>query len=307
MPAAAEGFDAEVIAAFGRHLIVRDAALREMRARPSGRRLSIVCGDRVRCEHDRVHDEMMVVEVRPRATLLARSSLRGDSEPVVANVTQLIVVIAPKPKPDYFIIDRYLCAATAAGIAGAVAVNKADLAGDAVDAEELAVLAAVGYPHITCSAKSGSGLDALRGLLSRGVSVLVGQSGVGKSSLVRALLPRAAVETGELVREEEGRHTTTASRAYALDSGGTLMDSPGVRDFAPALDHLDAKTLGFPEIAQRAPACRFADCKHMQEPACAVMTAVEAREISARRYESYRRLRRRHAELTQARGYQKKR
>ncbi len=306
-PATADVFDAEVIAAFGRHLIVRDAQLRELRARPSGRRLSIVCGDRVRCEQDRVHDEMLVVEVLPRTTLLARSNVRGDSEPVVANVTQLVVVIAPVPKPDFFIVDRYLCAATSAGIAGAIAVNKADLAAEAPDADELAVLAAGGYPHITCSARSGTGLDGLRGLLARGVNVLVGQSGVGKSSLVRALLPRAVVETGELVREEEGRHTTTASRAYALDSGGTLMDSPGVRDFAPALEHLDARTLGFPEVAHRSSGCRFADCKHMQEPGCAIMAAVEAREMSARRYESYRRLRRRHAELIQARGYQRRR
>ncbi len=306
-PATADEFDAEVIAAFGRHLIVRDSDQRELRARPSGRRLSIVCGDRVRCTHDRVHDEMLVVEVRPRTTLLARSSLRGDSEPVVANITQLIVVIAPVPKPDYFMVDRYLCAATAAGISGAVAVNKADLDGGAVDDEDLAGLTIAGYPHVACSAKSGSGLDALRSLLSQSVSVLVGQSGVGKSSLVRALLPRAVVETGELVREEEGRHTTTASRAYALDSGGTLMDSPGVRDFAPALEQLDARTLGFPEVEQRASGCRFADCKHMQEPGCAIMAAVETREMSARRYESYRRLRRRHAELIQARGYQRKR
>jgi ribosome biogenesis GTPase / thiamine phosphate phosphatase len=305
-PDAPAEFDAEVIAAFGRHLIVRDAARTELRARPSGRRLSIVCGDRVRCRHDRVHDELLVVEVLPRSSLLARSNLRGDSEPVVANISQLVVVIAPVPHPDFFVVDRYLCAATAAGIAGAVAVNKADLA-DAVDGAELAALAAAGYAHVACSAKTGSGLDALRGLLSRAVNVLVGQSGVGKSSLVRALLPRAVVETGELVRDEEGRHTTTASRAYTLDSGGTLMDSPGVRDFAPAIDQLDAKTLGFPEVARRAAGCRFQDCKHLQEPGCAIIAAVEAREISARRYESYRRLRRRYGELIQARGYQKKR
>lgn len=306
-PATAAGFDAEVIAAFGRHLIVRDAARAELRARPSGRRLSIVCGDRVRCERDRKHDEVLVIEVNPRTTLLARSNLRGDSEPVVANISQLVVVIAPVPQPDFFVVDRYLCAATAAGIAGAVAVNKSDLSPGAIDAGELEALAGAGYPHVACSAKSGSGVDALRELLSRSVSVLVGQSGVGKSSLVRALLPRAVVETGELVRAEEGRHTTTASRAYDLDSGGTLIDSPGVRDFAPAIDQLDARTLGFPEVARHAPDCRFLDCKHLQEPGCAILAAIEAREISARRYESYRRLRRRYADLIQARGYQKKR
>jgi ribosome biogenesis GTPase / thiamine phosphate phosphatase len=303
VPATADQFEAEVIAAFGRHLILRDDANHELKARPAGRRLSIVCGDRVRCELDRAHDELLAVEVLPRKTLLARASLRGDSEPVVANITQLVVVIAPRPEPDFFVVDRYLCAATAAGIAGAIAVNKSDIGADAIDRTELDILARAGYAHIACSAKLGSGLDDLRGLLARGVSVLVGQSGVGKSSLVRALLPLAAVTTGELVREEEGRHTTTASRAYPLDSGGTLIDSPGVRDFAPAVDQLDAKTLGFPEVAQRAHGCKFQDCKHLQEPSCAVIAAVETGDVCARRYESYRRLRRRYSDLVEARGY----
>jgi ribosome biogenesis GTPase / thiamine phosphate phosphatase len=300
-------FEAEVIAAFGRHLIVRDAAGRELRARPSGRRLSIVCGDRVRCEADRAHDEILAVEVLARSTLLARANLRGESEPVVANITQLVVVVAPLPAPDFFIVDRYLCAATAAGIAGAIAVNKSDLETNKIDPAELAALAAAGYRLATCSAKARSGLDELRTLLAGSVNVLVGQSGVGKSSLVGALLPEAVIETGGLVREEEGRHTTTVSRAYALESGGTLIDSPGVRDFAPALEQLDAQTLGFPEVDARAANCKFQDCKHLQEPGCAVIAAVEAGALYARRYESYRRLRRRYSDLIQARGYRRER
>ncbi len=297
----ADEFDAEVIASFGRHLLVRDAAGGQRRARPSGRKLNIVCGDRVRCEFDRAHDEVLVVEVLPRRTLLARANLRGASEAVVANITQLVVVVAPLPQPDFFIVDRYLCAATSAGLRGAIAVNKADL-GDAVDAAELEAFCKAGYRHVACSAKSGSGLAELEGLLANSVSVLVGQSGVGKSSLVSALLPDAEVQTGELMREEEGRHTTTASRAYALRCGGTLIDSPGVRDFAPAIDHLDAKTLGFPEAMRLAPGCRFLDCRHMQEPGCALIQAVETGEVSARRYESYRRLRRLYSDLVEARG-----
>src|SRR5882672_2669051 len=232
-------FDAEVIAAFGRHLLVRTADARELRARPAGRKLSIVCGDRVRCEHDRAHDEVLAIEVLRRSTVLARANLRGESEPVVANITQLIVVLAPLPQPDFFIVDRYLCAATAAGIAGGIAVNKSDLTANKLADDELAAYAAAGYMHISCSAQSGDGLDALRALLAGAVSVLVGQSGVGKSSLVSALLPQAAIATGELMRDEEGRHTTTASRSYSLASGGALIDSPGVRDFAPAIEQLE--------------------------------------------------------------------
>ena len=184
----ADEFEAEVIAAFGRHLLVR-AGAQELRARPAGRRLSIVCGDRVRCEADRAHDEVLIVEVLPRKTLLARANLRGESEPVVANITQLVVVVAPLPAPDFFIVDRYLCAATAAGIAGSVAINKSDLDANNMTDEDVAALAAAGYSRVSCSATSGQGLAELRVLLAGAVSVLVGQSGVGKSSLVNALLP----------------------------------------------------------------------------------------------------------------------
>jgi len=297
----ADTFDADVIAAFGRHLLVRDAAGTELRARPSGRKHSIVCGDRVRCEPDPKHDELLIVEVLPRRTLLARANLRGASEPVVANITQLVVVVAPLPAPDFFVVDRYLCAATAAGIAGVIAVNKADLA-DALDAAELSAYTSAGYSHLACSAKAGSGLDPLQQALGGAISVLVGQSGVGKSSLVAALLPEVEVTTGELMREEEGRHTTTASRAYPLKPDGTLIDSPGVRDFAPAIDQLDERTLGFPEVERLAPGCRFQDCRHMQEPDCAVIAAVEDESLLARRYESYRRLRRLYSDLVKARG-----
>jgi len=299
--ATADKFDAEVIAAYGRHLLVR-AGEQQLRARPAGRRLIIVCGDRVRCEVDRAHDEVLAVEVLPRKTLLARANLRGESEPVVANITQLVVVVAPVPQPDFFIVDRYLCAATAAGIRGAVAINKSDLEANKIAREEIDALAAAGYARITCSAVDGHGLAELRTLLSGAVSVLVGQSGVGKSSLVNALLPKSQIETGGLMREEEGRHTTTASRSYPLDSGGSLIDSPGVRDFAPAIEQLDGETLGFPEVDRRARNCKFQDCRHMQEPSCAIIAAVEAGEFSARRYESYRRLRRRYSDLIEARG-----
>jgi ribosome biogenesis GTPase len=299
-----DAFDAEVIAAFGRHLLVRDAAGAELRARPSGRKLSIVCGDRVRCEPDRKHNELLIIDVLPRKTLLARANLRGASEPVVANISQLVVVVAPLPAPDFFVVDRYLCAATAAGIAGVIAVNKSDLDGG-LDAADLEAYASAGYSHLACSAKAGAGLDTLKRALTGAVSVLVGQSGVGKSSLVSALLPETEIATGDLMREEEGRHTTTASRAYPLfetPGGGTLIDSPGVRDFAPAIDQLDERTLGFPEVARLASSCRFLDCRHMQEPDCAVIAAVDDASLNARRYESYRRLRRLYTDLVKARG-----
>jgi ribosome small subunit-dependent GTPase A len=134
------------------------------------------------------------------------------------------------------------------------------------------------------------------------VAALVGQSGVGKSSLVRQLVPQSEAQIGELDRDEEGRHTTTTSRLFDLPRGGHLIDSPGVRDFAPAIDRLDSRTLGFAEVERLAPGCRFQDCQHMREPGCAVQKAAENGELDARRYESYRRMRRLYDDLVKARG-----
>jgi len=145
-------------------------------------------------------------------------------------------------------------------------------------------------------------MEAVSATCAGATTALVGQSGVGKSSLIRRFVPQAEIAVGELMREEEGRHTTTASRLFDLPGGGGLIDSPGVRDFAPAIDRLDSSYLGFIEVARLAPQCRFTDCRHMREPGCAVIAAVAASTMHPRRYESYRRLRRLFEELTEARG-----
>ncbi len=295
-------FDACITAVFGRDLLVRDAAGRELRARVLGRRLTVVCGDEVLCEPDARHGEINVVEARPRRTALYRSSARGGAEPVVANLSQLLVVLAPLPSPDLFVVDRYVAAATSAQVSATLVLNKCDLeVGDELRVE-LAAYADAGARTIACSVRSGEGIDSLLEACSQSVSALVGQSGVGKSSLVRRLIPDAEVAIGELVRKDEGRHTTTISRMFNLPRGGRLIDSPGVRDFAPAIDRLDARDLGFAEVAQLAMKCRFQDCLHMREPACAVQSAAATGKLHPRRYESYRRLRRLYDELTQARG-----
>ena len=292
-----------VIAAFGRHLVVRTADGTPLSARPFGRTLGVVCGDEVRCRVDRQHEEVYVIEVLPRRNALWRANARGGAEAVVANLTRLLVVLAPLPLPDFFVIDRYLCAATAAAIPAALIVNKADLGIDAVPAVELDAYAAAGFAALPCSAASGAGMAELLAALAPGaVAALVGQSGVGKSSLVRRLLPEAEIAVGELVRAEEGRHTTTAARLFDLPHGAALIDSPGVRDFAPAVSTLDERTLGFPEVARLAPGCRFSDCRHLREPGCAVRAAAEDGRWHARRYESYRRLRRQWEEFRANRG-----
>jgi ribosome biogenesis GTPase / thiamine phosphate phosphatase len=283
---------ARVTATHRRLLYVRDEAGREQPARFGRRELSIACGDLVQCEFDVQHAELRVAAVEPRSNGLYRSNSRGGGELIAANLTQLMVVIAALPRPDFFVADRYLCAAHCNGIAGIVLLNKRELPLPDELERELDAWRAAGIAVLDVSAHTGQGLDPLRAQLSGHISMLVGQSGVGKSSLLRALLPECDTAVGELIRDDEGRHTTTATRLYALPGGGDLLDSPGVRDFSPAIDHLDPAALGFAEVDSLAPHCRFADCRHLREPGCAVRASVDVGKVSPRRYESYRRLRR---------------
>ncbi len=296
-------FDAQVIAAYGRHLVVRDAEGREHRARPFGRRLQAVCGDHVRCQADAAHGEVHALELRPRRSALLRSSLRGESEAVVANLTLLAVVVAPAPAADLFVVDRYLCAAASAGMQALLVLNKTDLPGAAALLDALDPYRSAGYEVVACCARRGDHLGALRAALAGHTSALVGQSGVGKSSLVTGLVPGADAAAGTLDRDEEGRHTTTRSALFDLPGGGALIDSPGVRDFAPAIEALEPRSLGFVEVDRLATGCRFQDCRHLREPGCAVRGAAESGALDARRYESYRRLRRLYEDLTAARGH----
>jgi ribosome biogenesis GTPase len=299
---------AEVIATYGRHLLLQDVTGARYKARPLGRKLEIVCGDQVECSFQ--GEELLVSGTLPRTSLLRRATLRAHSEALAANLTRMAVVVAPLPVPDLFLVDRYLCAAECAGIEALVVLNKHDLPGAAEVRAALQAHESLGYAVVAASTHVGTrgdsppaqGIAPLRQALHEGTTILVGQSGVGKSSLTQQLAPGAAgVAVGDLVREEEGRHTTTASCLYECEGGGRIMDSPGVRDFAPAIDDLDGATLGFREVARLAGHCRFLDCRHMQEPGCAVRDAVEAGTMDARRYESYRRLRRLYEQLWQQR------
>ena len=298
-------FEAEVIAAYGRHLRVRDATGGEHDARPFGRRVQAVCGDRVACEHDAAHAEVHVTEVLQRSNVLERATTRGGAEAVVANLSQIVVVIAPAPVPDLFVADRYVAAAASLCIEALIALNKIDL----LDNEARSIADAMlvpyrkaGYRCVTCSATRPESLTALRTALAAHVSVMVGQSGVGKSSLIGALVPNLDIATGALDRDAEGRHTTTSACRYDLPGGGAIIDSPGVRDFAPAIDTLEPSSLGFLEVDRLSTQCRFADCQHLREPGCAVRSAAEDGTLDARRYESYRRLRRLFEDLREKRG-----
>jgi ribosome biogenesis GTPase len=282
-----------VIASFGRAVQVEDERGEIVDCAVFGRRLEIVCADRVLFERGAAR-QGLVHELLPRRTAITRLNSRGESELVATNATQLVVVIANPPLPDFFLADRYLAAAEAVGIPGLIVLNKIDMESARAEEcrEELATYEQLGYRTALVSAHTGAGLAGLLDALRGHTSLFVGQSGVGKSSLLNALSPEAATRIREIVAKTgKGSHTTTRTGLFKLPGGGELLDSPGVRDFAPGPDLLTHAVDGFREIVAAASACRFGDCQHIEEPDCAVLAAVESGAITERRYRSYRQLR----------------
>lgn len=237
----------------------------------------------------------VVTALMSRHNLLARPDKQGLPRLLAANVDQILVVAAPRPAYSRELIDQYLAAAELTGITPVLLFNKTDLLDEEsrptvfADLEEYC---RIGYRLIQASTKLRHGLDELIETLKGKTSVFVGQSGVGKSSLVKALLPGVEISIGELSESSGlGQHITSASRLYHLPHGGQIIDSPGVREFR--LWQASSETLaeGFVEFRPHLGHCRFRDCRHDNEPGCAILTAVEKGEISWRRLENFYRIR----------------
>lgn len=279
-----------VVATYSRRMGLRLSDGKEVDARIKGKRLRPVCGDHVEAEPIPNETDWLITRIHERSNELRRPNLRGKIEVLAANIDRLLVMAAGTPQPDWAIVDRYLCAAELISVAAAVVYNKSDLPVVSSLDEVLADYDRIGYVTVRCSAKSGDNFESVSSLLSDGVSIVVGQSGVGKSSLINRLLGDQQQRTASISgKTGEGRHTTVNSALLQLPGGGAVIDSPGVRDYAPALQPEDVGT-GFREIANAAQNCRFANCNHLREPGCAVKQAVDDNMISKRRYDTYRHL-----------------
>lgn len=289
-PTADSGCHATVISHFGNEVLIQTPDGERLRAVPRQNLPTLATGDRVRYETNNA-GLASIHAVAPRHGILSRLSKKQE-KPVAVNIDKVLIVSAAKPALKTGLIDRYLVACELAGLPATIIFNKIDLL-DAKQCSEvktrLAAYANIGYPVIFLSAKTGEGIERLQQLLEGCTSVLVGHSAVGKSSLIKALIPLATPRIGAISEaSKKGRHTTTHSELYQLANGGMIIDSPGVREFA--LVAVDAQQLaqGFREFRPYFGQCKFRDCTHTSEPGCAISQVAEQGLISHARVESYR-------------------
>lgn len=249
----------------------------------------VVVGDEAVCEAD--GGDCVIVDIVPRRNYVIRraSNLSKESHIIAANVDQaLLMVTLRSPETPKEFADRFLVTCEAYKVPAAILLSKIDLQDAEAVAEFRAVYEGAGYRVLEVSAKEGRGVEEVRELLAGRTTLVSGNSGVGKSTLIQTINPSLDIRTGEISdSHHKGRHTTTFSTMYPLAEGGAVIDTPGIKGFG-LLDIDDAELWHyFPEMMRVAPGCRFYNCTHTHEPGCAVVEAVKAGEIAWSRYESY--------------------
>ncbi|PQQ42656.1 ribosome biogenesis GTPase RsgA [Photorhabdus luminescens] len=290
-----------VISRFGQHADVEaeDGSIQRCNIRRTIR--SLVTGDQVvwrpslQTQAD-VKVNGIVEAVHERTSVLTRPDYYDGIKPIAANIDQIVIVSAILPELSLNIIDRYLVACETLGIEPLIVLNKIDLLDEESREwvnEIMSTYHNIGYRVLKLSSHTGEGMEELTKMLAGRISIFAGQSGVGKSSLLNTLLPEDEAEI--LVNQVSdvsglGQHTTTTSRLYHFPHGGDVIDSPGVREFG--LWHLTSEqvTLGFIEFRDYLGGCKFRDCKHRDDPECALRKAVEDNEITQERFENYHRI-----------------
>lgn len=273
-----------VVAAYGKRYGVEVEDGSQISCVTRGKKNDLACGDRVEVKMTDTH-EGVVEKLHSRSSLLFRSNAY-KTKTLASNVTQVIIVLATTPSFYEALLNRCLIAAEAAKIKALIVLNKCDLADNTEAMKLLSIYQNLGYQVQPLSAKND--IAPLKQWLKNQTSVLVGQSGMGKSTIVNALLPNSAVRTQEVSTVlDSGKHTTTAAHLYHLDSDSDLIDSPGLQEFG--LNHLNIEELehAFIEFRPFLGKCRFNNCKHLHEPDCAVISAVESGKISPVRLAFY--------------------
>ncbi len=298
---------ARVISHHGRQLYAETEDLKKIKCKMRQNLGDIACGDYILIQQakdlenkppsDDSHpdaSQYVVVAVKERSNLLVKTGFAGAIKPVAANIGQLVIVTSLKPKPNPYLIDRYLTAAENLPAKALIVINKVDLMDHETKrlVDDLTKLyKGIGYHVISSSMKQDTGLDALSEALSNTTSILVGLSGVGKSSIVKAILPKEEIRIGETSEATgEGKHTTTVSALYHLKCNGIIIDSPGVRDFTPINNSISEITHGFRDVRKFNGACKFSNCSHTNEPGCAMKKAVSDGLLNEQRFNNYLRM-----------------
>ena len=254
----------------------------------------VVVGDEVACEADEGGD-YVIADILPRRNYVIRraSNLSKESHIIAANVDQALLMASLRsPETPTEFVDRFLVTCEAYKVPVTILLSKLDLQDAEAVAEFRAVYEGAGYRVLEVSVREGRGVEEVRELLAGRTTLVSGNSGVGKSTLIQAIDPSLDIRTGEISdSHHKGRHTTTFSTMYPLAEGGAVIDTPGIKGFG--LIDIDEAELWhyFPEMMRVAPACRFYNCTHTHEPGCAVTEAVKAGEIAWPRYESYLKIR----------------
>lgn len=234
-----------------------------------------------------------ILEILPRRSLLSRGDGKGKIKPIAANIDLLFIVMAPPPVFSEYLIDRYLVAAELLNIPAVIVLNKIDLLDQNTydqAIKRLDIYAKISYPVILSSIFLKDGLQGISDFLSNKTAVLLGPSGVGKSSIIAFLGKQEDIPVGEVSAKGAGKHTTTGTRLYHLPHGGHLIDSPGVREFNLWMIKKEDLLKGFREFQQFLHQCKFRDCLHIAEPKCTIKAAVAEDKIAQERYTSYQEL-----------------
>jgi ribosome biogenesis GTPase len=283
-----EPLDGLVIAHFGATLDIEGTDGTITRCSVRSNLPVLVTGDEIIWHADE-QGQGVIVALKERKSILTRPDYRGNLRPVAANVDRIIIVACPSPRTPVNLIDRYLVATAHDDIQPVILLNKHDLIDQAPEMlKELAQYEALGCQTIVASVTSERELEAIKALVANGNSVFVGQSGVGKSSIIAALLPGEDIRVGEISSATgKGKHTTTTAKIYHIPSGGRLVDSPGIREFGLWHITIDDLDKGFPDVTDQAQYCKFNNCTHTHEPKCAVKQAVNEGALLSRRLDSY--------------------